>query len=87
MESDQKQEALKRLAHWYRQSSVGKAPQSREQLDSIVTKRAELYRCRAHERLRVLILVTPSAVEDRILEEEKVAQAVQISKIGRSGGP
>ena len=86
MESDQKKEAWKRLAHWYRQVSGFQAQPSREHMDSIATERADLYRCSPHEGLWVPILVTLAAVEDNILGEEEVAQAVRSLKRGRSGG-
>ena len=44
MELDRKQKAWKRLAHWYRHVLGGQASLSREHLDSIVTKWAEIYR-------------------------------------------
>ena len=71
----------------YSQALGGKAKPSREHVDRIATKRAEIYRCRPPEGLRVPILVTPVAVEDRILEEAEVAQAVQGLKRVRSYGP
>ena len=86
IESYQKQEAWKRLAHWYRQASGRQSPPSREHLDRISTKRAELYRFRPPEGVRVTILVTPAAVEYRIPGEEEMAQAVRILKRGRAGG-
>ena len=43
------------------------SPSSREHMDSIATDLAEFYRCRPFEELRVPILVTPEAVEGRIL--------------------
>ena len=42
LESDQKNEAWKRIASWYRQASGGRAPPSREHLDQIATERADL---------------------------------------------
>ena len=60
---------------------------SREHLDSIATERLEIYRCRPPEGLRFPILVTPAAVENGILGEEEVAQAVRIFKRGRDGAP
>ena len=72
----QKQEAWKRIASWYRQASGGQAPPSSEYLDCIATERAELYRCRPPEELRVPILVTPVEVEDRVPEEAEIAQVV-----------
>ena len=60
---------------------------SREHLDSIATERLEIYRCRPPEGLRFHILVTLAAVENGILGEEEVAQAVRIFKRGRAGVP
>ena len=54
-------------------------------MDSIATERVELYRCRPPEGLRVNILVTPAAVEDRIPGEEEVVQLVWSFNRGRSG--
>ena len=85
--SYQEQEAWKRITSWYRQESGGKYPPSRERLGRIVTERTDLYRCRIPERLRVPILVTTETVEDGILEEAVVAQAVQGLKRGSAGGP
>ena len=65
---------------------VGQSPPSQERLESIATERAEIYKCRPPEGLQVPILVTMEAVEDRILGEEKVAQAVQSLKRVRAGG-
>ena len=76
MESDQNQEAWKRLVYWYRKASGGKYPLLREHLDNIATKRAELYMCRPPEGLRVPILVTLTAIGDGIPEGDEVAQAV-----------
>ena len=86
MELDQNHEAWKRLAHWYSQvlGGRGQAPLSREHLDSIATKRAELYRCRPPEELLVPIIVILAAVEYRIQGEEEVVRSL---KRGRSGGP
>ena len=69
MEPKQNKEAWKRLTYWYRQASGGQSQPSREHMDSIATDLAEFYRCRPFEELRVPILVTPEAVEDRILGE------------------
>ena len=54
----------------------------REHLDQIATERAEMYRCRPHEGVRVTILVMPAEVEYGVPEEAEVAQAVQ----GLKGG-
>ena len=86
MESNKNQEVWKRLTHWYRQASGGQAPPSREKMDSIHTKRAELYRCRPPDGIRIPILVMPETVEHRIPGEEEVEQAVRSIKRGRSGG-
>ena len=51
-----------------------------------VTERAELYRCRPPEGLRVSILVMLTAVEDGIPREAEGAQAVRSLKMGRAGG-
>ena len=59
---------------------------SQEHMDSISTKREELYRCRPPEGLRVHILVTPAVVEDGIPGEEEVSQAMRNLKRGRAGG-
>ena len=63
------------------------AAPSWEQLDRIATEQAELYRYRPPEGLRLPILVTPSAVDNRLPGEEEVAQAVRSLKRGRAGGP
>ena len=85
--SDQKEEAWKRIASWYRKASGRQAPPLREHLDRITTERAEIYRCRPPEELHGTILVTPSEVEDRVPEESEVAQKVRRLKGGRVGGP
>ena len=70
------------------QASVGegKSLPPREHLDSIATKRVELYSYTPPEGIQVSILVTMAEVEGGILGKEKVAQAVRILKRGRSGG-
>ena len=70
MESDQNQESWKRLAHWYSQASEGQAPPSQELMDSIATKRKEIYKCRPPEGIQFPIMLTPAAVEDNIPGEE-----------------
>ena len=67
---EQKKEAWKRIASWYRKASGRYAPPSRENLDHTATERAEFYRCRPPEGIRVPILVTPVAVEDGIPGED-----------------
>ena len=54
---------------------------------SIATEWEELYKCRPPEGLLVPILVTPAAVEDGILGEEEVAQAVRGLNRVRAGVP
>ena len=56
-------------------------------MDCIGTERADLYRCMPPEGLWVPFLVTPVAVEYKILGEKGVVQAVQGLKMGRAGGP
>ena len=85
--TDQNQEAWKRIASWYRQESGRQDPSSRDHLDHIITEREELCRCRPPEGLQVPILVTPEEVEDRVLEEAEIVQAMRDLKRGRSGGP
>ena len=67
--ADQNQEAWKFTSSWYRQASGGQAPPSREHLDQIATERADLYRCRPPEGIRVPIMVTLVAVDNRVMEE------------------
>ena len=56
-------------------------------MDCVATEKEDLYRCRQPDEFPVPILVMPVAVEDKILVEEEVAQAVWGLKRGRSGGP
>ena len=86
MDSGQKKEAWKRLAYYYRQALGRQYPPSQEHLHSIATNWAELYRCRLHEGLQVPIMAMLEVVEDGILGEEEVTQAVRSLKRGRSGG-
>ena len=69
LSSYQKQDAWKCIAIWYRQASGGQDPPSRDHLYRIATERAELYRCRTPEGLRVPILVFPEELEDGVPEE------------------
>ena len=61
--SDQNQEAWKHITSWQSQASEGQAIPLREHLDRIATERAEMYRCRPPEGLRIPILVTTAEVE------------------------
>ena len=65
---------------------MGQASPSREHLDSVATKRAEIYRCRPPEGIRVPILIMTAAVEDGIPGGEEVEQAVRNLKRVISGG-
>ena len=85
--ANQKQEACKCILIWYRQVLGGKEPPLRDHLDCIATERADLYRCRQPEELRVPIMVTPSEVEDGVPEESDITQVVRGLKEGRAGGP
>ena len=67
--SYQKQEAYKRTYSCYRQAVGRQAPPSRENLDRITTERAEIYRYRPPEGIRLPIVVTPTEVENGVLEE------------------
>ena len=86
MESDQKQDTWNRISSWYRKTSGGKAPPSRGHMDRIATDRAELYRFRPPEGLRVPVMVTPEEVEDGVPEKAEILQAVRGLKGGRAGG-
>ena len=59
----------------------------RENLDRIVTERADLFRCIPPEGLRVTILVFLVEVEYRVPEEADISQAVRSLKGGRAGYP
>ena len=65
----------------------GQAPSLREHPDRIVMKRAELYRYRPPEGLRVPIMVMPTAVDDGVLEEAEIEQSVRCLKGVKSGIP
>ena len=64
-----------------------KSPPPREGLDWITIYRSELYRCRPPEWLRVTILVTLAAVDNRIPSKVEIEQSVRDFKKGGAGGP
>ena len=50
------------------------------------TERAELYKCRPPEGIRVSLLVHQSYIEYGIPTEAEVASTVRLMKVGRAGG-
>ena len=52
----------------------------------MTVERAEIYRCRPPEGLRVLLLVRQADIMDGIPMEAEVAEAVRGLKGGRAGG-
>ena len=80
METGKVQEAWIRIYWWYRQARGAQAPPTLEALDEVSTERAELYRCRPPEVLRVPILVRQSDIEDGIPTEAELGITVKVLK-------
>ena len=59
---------------------------TREGLVQVSIDRAEIYRCRPPEELRVPLLVQPAAVNDDTPAEADIYMAVRRLKIGKEGG-
>ena len=57
------------LAHWYHQVRGINTLPTREVLDHVSAERADIYRCRPPEGLRVSLLVRPEEVNDIIPSE------------------
>ena len=87
MEGDQMQEACYQISHWYRQDRGIQVPPSREGLETISTKWAEMYRCRPPEGLWVPVLVGSAMVADSIPGAAKIEQAVKDLRQSRARGP
>ena len=87
MAANHKQEARNRILRWYIWLIWGQASPLCEHLDHIATERAELYRCRPPEGLRLPILVTPAALDKIIPEEAEIEKLVRGLKRGRADGP
>ena len=86
MEAGEVQEAWTQIPRWYRQVRGAQAPPTTEDLDKITVARAELYRCRPSEVLKVPLLVRKADIEEGIPTEAKVAEAVWVLKGVRLGG-
>ena len=86
MDSVKVREAWVRISQWYRQVRGAHAPPTKEALDDLKEERAELYRCRPPEGLRVPIRVQQSYIKDCIPTEAEVAASVRGLKVVRAGG-
>ena len=87
MEAGKVREALVQILQWYIQASGAQDPPTTEALDEVTVERAELYRCRPTDVLRVPLLVPWSDSEDGIQTEAEVAAEARGLKRGRAGGP
>ena len=66
MEAGNIWEDSSQILRWYRQARGAQYSPTTEMLDKIIVQRAELYRCRPQEVLRVPLLVRQDDIEDRI---------------------
>ena len=87
MASGRVKEEWDHLERWYRHARGKQAHPSREGLDRESEDRAELYRCRPLERIKVYILVKPVEVNDGVTTEAEFDLAVQGLRARRVGVP
>ena len=86
METGKVQESWTQSSRWYRQARGAQAPPTTEDLDEVIVERAELYRSRPLEGLKVPLLVQKVDIKDGIPTEAEVVEEVQGLKGDRSGG-
>ena len=71
MEAGEAEEACEQISRWYRQERGAQDPPTTEKLDKIAVAKAELYRCRLPEGLKVPLLVRKADIKDNIPRKKK----------------
>ena len=87
MESGKVREAWELISRCCQQVRILQTPPSTEALDQVSTDRADLYRCRTPEGLRVPLLVCQSDIKDGLTTEAEVSVPVRVLEGSIAGGP
>ena len=76
MEAGKVREALTHISRWYKQARGAHAPSTTDDIDKVTAERAEIYRCRPPDVLKVPLLVQKEDIKDIIPTEAEVMEAV-----------